>query len=131
LRPGAHTLRRRHSVLVQVAGNSARGLALGALPQNAGHDVVWRRPRSAEDDTVVPSHHQRLPCTASDEVALKLREDHSQRERVAAVEKEIAQIAARAEQAIAEVRQIAFVRSLETPVGAWMSASPKMRARRR
>jgi cytidylate kinase len=50
---------------------------------------------------------------------------------VAAVEKEIAQIAARAEQAIAEVRQIAFVRSLETPVGAWMSASPKMRARRR
>src|SRR6476659_1005259 len=53
------------------------GLALRALPHNAGHHVVWRRPWSAEDDTVVASHGQRLPRAASDEVALKLHEDHS------------------------------------------------------
>jgi hypothetical protein len=31
---------------------------------------------SAEDDTVVPPHGQRLPRTASDEVALQLGEYH-------------------------------------------------------
>jgi hypothetical protein len=57
LRPGARTLRGRYSVLVQVAGNGVRRLALRALPHNAGHHIVWRRPRSPKDDTVVP-------CTA-------------------------------------------------------------------
>ena len=36
LRPGARTLRSRHSVLVQIAGNGVRRLALRALPHNAG-----------------------------------------------------------------------------------------------
>ena len=35
LRPGARTLRSRHSVLVQIAGNGVGGLALPALPHNA------------------------------------------------------------------------------------------------
>jgi hypothetical protein len=48
-----------------------------ALPHNAGHHVVWRRPWSPEDDVVVASHSQRLARTASDEVALELSEDHS------------------------------------------------------
>ena len=45
---GGATLRSRHSVLVQVAGNGVRGLALRALPHNAGHHVVWHRPWSPE-----------------------------------------------------------------------------------
>jgi hypothetical protein len=34
LRPGARTLRSRHSILVQVAGNGVRRLSLRPLPQN-------------------------------------------------------------------------------------------------
>ena len=52
LRPGARTLRSRHSVLVQIAGNGVRRLALRALPQDAGHHIVWRRPRPTEDDSL-------------------------------------------------------------------------------
>ena len=41
LRPGRGALGSRHSVLVQIAGNGVRGLALHALPHNAGHHIVW------------------------------------------------------------------------------------------
>jgi hypothetical protein len=39
----------------------SRAMAYAVLPSvrsrtTRGHHVVWRRPRSAEDDTVVPSH---------------------------------------------------------------------------
>jgi hypothetical protein len=37
-----------------------RGLAVRAFPHNAGPPLVWRRSWSAEDDTVVSSHGQRL-----------------------------------------------------------------------
>ena len=47
LRPGARTLRSWHSVLVQIAGNGVRRLALRALPHNAGHHVLWRPLRDS------------------------------------------------------------------------------------
>jgi hypothetical protein len=53
LRPDARTLRSRHSVLAQVAGNGVGSLALRALPHNAGHHVVWHRSWSAEDGAMV------------------------------------------------------------------------------
>jgi hypothetical protein len=60
LGPGARTLRRRHGVTVEVAGNGVRGLALDALAHDAGHHVVWRRSWSAERDAVL-----HLTCSAS------------------------------------------------------------------
>lgn len=77
LRPGGRTLRGRHSVLVQVAGNRVGGLALDALPHNAGHHIVWHRSWSAEPDAVLLLDLQRLAGTHPNEVALQLREDHS------------------------------------------------------
>jgi hypothetical protein len=68
LRPGARTLRSRHSVRVQIAGNRVCGLALRALPHNAGHHVrTTRATTSSGVDLGLPSvtPFSLLTCSAS------------------------------------------------------------------
>ena len=65
---GAHHLRSGHSVLVQVAGNGVRRLALRALPHNAGHHVrTMRATTSSGVDLGRPSvtPFSFLTCSAS------------------------------------------------------------------
>ena len=45
-----------HSVLVKVAGNGVRDLAVHVLAYDAGNHVVWPRPQSAEDYSLVSAY---------------------------------------------------------------------------